>query len=117
MKQYLLSIYQPDGDVPPPDVLEPIMRDVAAVNAELRAAGAWVFTAGLHPPSTATVVRAADGEVLTTDGPYVEGKEHIGGFTVVQAPDLDAALDWGRKLARATTLPIEVRPLQDGTCG
>jgi hypothetical protein len=117
VKQYLLSIYQPDGDVPPPDVLEPIMRDVAAVNAELRAAGAWVFTAGLHPPSTATVVRAADGEVLTTDGPYVEGKEHIGGFTVVQAPDLDAALDWGRKLARATTLPIEVRPLQDGTCG
>jgi hypothetical protein len=117
VKQYLLSIYQPDGDVPSPDVLEPIMRDVAAVNAELRAAGAWVFTAGLHPPSTATVVRPADDEVLTTDGPYVEGKEHIGGFTIVRAPDLDAALDWGRKLARATTLPIEVRPLQDGTCG
>jgi hypothetical protein len=117
MPQYLLSIYQPDGDPPPPEVLDPIMRDVEAVNAELRTAGAWVFAGGLHPPSTATVVQLKDDEVLTTDGPYLEGKEHIGGFTVIQAPDLDAALDWGRKLARATTLPIEVRPLQGGSCG
>ncbi|MFN2494637.1 MAG: YciI family protein [Pseudonocardiaceae bacterium] len=117
MKQYLLSIYQPDGDPPPPEVLDPIMRDVEAVNAELRAAGAWVFAGGLHPPSTATVVRLKDNDVLTTDGPYIEGKEHIGGFTVIQAPDLDAALEWGRKLARAITLPIEVRPLQEGSCG
>ncbi|WP_046471528.1 YciI family protein [Allosalinactinospora lopnorensis] len=117
MKQYLISIYQPDGEPPPPEVLEPIMRDLEAVNAELRAAGAWVFAGGLHPPSTATVVRLKDDEVLTTDGPYIEGKEHIGGFTVIQAPDLDAALEWGRKFARAITLPIEVRPLQYGTCG
>jgi hypothetical protein len=117
MPQYLLSIYQPDGDPPPPEVLDPIMRDVEAVNAELRTAGAWVFAGGLHPPSTATVVQLKDDEVLTTDGPYLEDKEHIGGFTVIQAPDLDAALDWGRKLARATTLPIEVRPLQGGSCG
>jgi hypothetical protein len=117
MKQYLLSIYQPDGDPPAPEVLDPIMRDVEAVNAELRAAGAWVFAGGLHPPSTATVVQLKDNDVLTTDGPYIEGKEHIGGFTVIQAPDLDAALEWGRKLARAITLPIEVRPLYDGTCG
>ncbi|MGH3909526.1 MAG: YciI family protein [Pseudonocardiaceae bacterium] len=117
MKQYLLSIYQPDGDVPPAEVLDPIMRNVEAVNTELRAAGAWVFAGGLHPPSTATVVHVKDNEVLTTDGPYTEGKEHIGGFTVIQAPDLDAALEWGRKLARAITLPIEVRPLQDGSCG
>jgi hypothetical protein len=117
MKHYLLSIYQPDGDPPPLEVLDPIMRDLEAVNAELRAAGAWVFAGGLHPPSTATVVRLKDNEVLTTDGPYIEGKEHIGGFTVIQAPDLDAALGWGHKLARAITLPIEVRPLQDGTCG
>ncbi|MGH3620574.1 MAG: YciI family protein [Sciscionella sp.] len=117
MKQYLLSIYQPDGDPPPPEVLDPIMADVEAVNAELRAAGAWVFAGGLHPPSTATVVRVKEGDLLTTDGPYIEGKEHIGGFTVIQAPDLDAALEWGRKLARAITLPIEVRPLQDGSCG
>jgi hypothetical protein len=93
------------------------MRDVEAVNAELRAAGAWVFAGGLHPPSTATVVALKDNEVLTTDGPYIEGKEHIGGLTIIQAPDLDAALEWGRKLARAITLPIEVRPLQGGTCG
>ncbi|MEV4330125.1 YciI family protein [Streptomyces sp. NPDC049597] len=117
MQQYLLSIYQPDGDPPPPEVLDPIMRDVEVVKAELREAGAWVFSGGLHPPSTATVLTLQDGEVLTTDGPYVEGKEHLGGFTVIQAPDLDAALAWGRKLARAITLPIEVRPLAHGSGG
>jgi hypothetical protein len=117
MNQYLLSIYQPDGDPPSPEVLDPIMRDVDAVNAELRAAGAWVFAGGLHPPSTATVVQVKGNEVLTIDGPYLEGKEHIGGFTVIQAADLDAALEWGRKLAQAITLPIEVRPLHGGTCG
>jgi hypothetical protein len=117
MKQYLLSVYQPDGDPPSPEVLGPIMRDLEVVNQELKAAGAWVFTAGLHPPSTATVVRLRDGDVLMTDGPFAEGKEHIGGFTIIKAPDLDAALDWARKLARASTLPIEVRPLQDETEG
>ncbi|WP_190813438.1 YciI family protein [Saccharopolyspora pogona] len=113
MKQYLLSIYQPDGPTPPPEVLEPIMRDVQAVNAEMQAAGAWVFAAGLHPPTTATVLRAKGEEVLTTDGPFTEGKEHLGGFTIIRAADLDAALEWGRKLAKAITLPIEVRPLQE----
>ena len=112
MKQYLLSVIQPDGDPPAPEVLEKVMRDVDALNQELKAAGAWVFAGGLHPPSTATVVRIQDGEVLTTDGPYAEGKEHIGGFTIIKAPDLDAALEWGRKLTWATTLPIEVRPFQ-----
>ncbi|MBC6461789.1 YciI family protein [Actinomadura sp. HBU206391] len=115
MKQYLLSIYQPDGDAPPLEVLDPIMRDLEAVNADLRAAGAWVFSGGLYPPSTATVVRLKDDEVLMSDGPYIEGKEHIGGFTVIQAADLDAALEWGRKLAQAITLPIEVRPLEYGS--
>ncbi|MPZ63562.1 MAG: hypothetical protein GEU93_20230 [Propionibacteriales bacterium] len=114
MKQYMLSIYQPDEPAPPPEFLEPIMRDVNAVNQEMREAGVWVFAAGLHPPSTATVLRAKDDDVLVTDGPYVEGKECVGGFNIIQAPDLDAALEWGRKLARAITLPIEVRPLQDG---
>jgi hypothetical protein len=117
MKQYLLSVYQPEGEPPPPEVLDPIMRDLEVVNQELKAAGAWVFTAGLHPPSTATVVRLRDGDVLMTDGPFAEGKEHIGGFTIIKAPDLDAALDWARKLARASTLPIEVRPFQDETEG
>jgi hypothetical protein len=112
MKQYLLSVYQPEGEPPAPEVLDKIMRDLDALNAELKAAGAWVFDGGLHPPSTATVVRERGGDLLITDGPFVEGKEHIGGFTIIRAPDLDAALEWGRKLARATTLPIEVRPFQ-----
>jgi hypothetical protein len=114
MKQYLLSIYQPDGlSQPPPDVLAQVMRDVNALRQELKAAGAWVFAGGLHAPTTATVLRLQDGEVLTTDGPFAEGKEHIGGFSIIRAPDLDAALAWGRKLAVATTLPIEVRPFRD----
>ncbi len=112
MTLYLLSIQQPDGGAAPPEILEPIMRDVAVVNKELKASGAWVFAGGLHDASTATVVRYRDGEVLTTDGPYVEGKEHVGGLSIIEAPDLDAALEWARKLARATTLPIEVRPFQ-----
>jgi hypothetical protein len=113
MKQYLLSIYQPDGDPPPAEALEKVMREVDALTQELKAAGAWVFGGGLHPSSTATVVRLRNGEVLTTDGPFAEGKEHIGGLCIIQAPDLDAALEWARKAARATTLPIEVRPFQE----
>ena len=112
MKQYLLSVYQPEAPVPPPEVMEEISRNLDALNRELEAAGAWVFAGGLHPPSTATVVRATDGEALTTDGPFAEGKEHIGGVTIIKAPDLDAALEWGRKLALATTLPLEVLPFQ-----
>ena len=113
MKQYLLSIYQPDGDPPPRQILDQVMRDVNALNQELKAAGAWVFAGGLHAPSTATVVRLRDGDLLMTDGPFAEGKEHIGGICIIKAPDLDAALEWGRKLARATTLPIEVRPIRE----
>lgn len=112
MKEYLLSVIQPEGDPPPPEVLELIMQDLDVLNQEMKTAGAWVFSGGLHTPSTATVVRHSDGDVLTTDGPYAEGKEHLGGVTIIKAPDLDAALEWGRKLARATTLPIEVRPFQ-----
>ena len=111
MNQYLLSVYQPDGPAPDPEFLEPIMRDLNALNEEMREAGVWVFTAGLHPPETATVVRASGDEVLVTDGPYTEGKEHLGGFTVIEVEDLDAALEWARRMARAIrALPIEVRP-------
>lgn len=113
MKQYLLSIYQPDGPAPPPEVLEKVMRDVDALIKEVKAAGAWVFSGGLHPSGTATVLRLQNGEVLTTDGPFAEGKEHVGGFLIIKAPDLDSALEWARKATRATTLPIEVRPFQD----
>jgi hypothetical protein len=112
MKQYLLSIYQPGSEPPPADVLEKIMRDVQAVEDEMRSAGAWVFSGGLHDPSTATVIRQRDDGMPMTDGPYVEGKEHIGGVVIVKAQTLDEALAWGRKVAQATTLPIEVRPFQ-----
>lgn len=112
MQTYLLTIYQPDGDPPPPEVLEPIMRQLGELNQELKASGRWVFAGGLHAPSTATVLHAKNGEVLMTDGPYVEGKEHVGGFTIIRAHDLDDALRWSRRLAEITTLPIEVRPFR-----
>ena len=121
MKQYLLSIYQPDGEVPPPDVLAKVMRDINALVDESKAAGAWVFNGGLCPPSSATVVRVERGDVLITDGPFAEGKEHIGGLLIVKAADLDAALEWARKTASALSvgdgdqrsgLSIEVRPFQ-----
>ena len=113
MPRYLLALYQPDGPVPPPDVLAKIMQDVDAVNRELRAAGAWVLAGGLHPASAARVVRPVGASVATSDGPYARGDEHLGGFTLLEAPDLEAALAWARKLARATTLPIEVRELRE----
>ena len=112
MTQYLLTIYQPTGGVLPEDSLEPIMRDTQKVNQDMKDAGVWVFAGGLHPPTTATVLRPEGGEVLTTDGPFTEAKEHVGGLTIIKAADLDEALDWGRRLAEATTLPIEVRPFQ-----
>ncbi|MPZ86057.1 MAG: hypothetical protein GEV28_39090 [Actinophytocola sp.] len=112
MKQYLLSIYTPEGDPPPPEVLDPIMANLATLNQEMRDAGVWVFSAGLHSPSTATVLQSKGSDVLTTDGPFVEGKEYLGGFTVIQAPDLDAALVWAGRLASVLEpLWIEVRPI------
>jgi hypothetical protein len=113
MKQYLLNIYQPESpQMPPPEILSKIMQDVLTLRNAMKAADAWVFSGGLHPPSAATVVKTHDGSIVHSDGPYTEGKEHIGGFTIIQAPDLDAALEWAAKLATATTLPIEVRPFQ-----
>jgi hypothetical protein len=116
MKQYLLSIYQPDGE-PEPEVLERVIRDLDVLNQDMKDAGVWVFAGPLHAPSTATVLRAtgsgAADEVLVTDGPFIEAKEFLGGFNIIQAPDLDAALEWGRRLARAVTgLAVEVRPFQ-----
>ncbi|MGH2895284.1 MAG: YciI family protein [Solirubrobacteraceae bacterium] len=113
MKTYLLTVVQPDGPAPSAQALRKIMSDVDAVNEELRAAGAWVFAGGLHAPSTATLLRPGGDEVLMTDGPFAEGKEYVGGLSIIRAEDLDAALEWGRRLALATTLPIEVRPFQD----
>ncbi len=111
MRQYMLGVYQPDGDPPASVDMDQVMKDVTAVRVEMQEAGVWVFSNGLHPASSATVVRVEDGEALVTDGPYIEGKEHMGGFTIIEVPDLDGALEWARKAAAATTLPIEVRPL------
>ena len=113
MKQYLLSVYHPEDSIPEPEVSGKITADVGALNTELQQAGAWVFAGGLFPSSTATVVRLEGGDVITTDGPFAEGKEHIGGIWVIKAPDLDAALEWGRKATRACTVPVEVRPFQE----
>ncbi|MFF0458370.1 YciI family protein [Nocardia africana] len=110
MPQYLLSIYQPDSGAPDAETMDRIVAELHRLNEELRDSGSWVFTGGLHAADSATVVRA-DG--LITDGPYLEGKEHIGGIWVITADDLDAALAWGRKAAAATTLPIEIRPFRD----
>jgi hypothetical protein len=117
MTQYLLSIYQPDGDPPPADELAVITRDLAVLRDELRAAGAWVFAGGLEEAGTARVLHPRREKMPMTDGPYVEAKEHIGGVNIIEAASLDEALEWGRKLARATTLPIEVRPFRSNAYG
>ena len=114
MQQYLLSVHSVEGEpAPSPEVAQKMYRDVDLLNSEIQSSGAWVFAGGLHPHTTASVVRVQDGETLTTDGPFVEGKEHIGGFWVIKAADLDAALAWAAKATRACGAPVEVRPFQD----
>jgi hypothetical protein len=114
MPQYLMTVVEPStGEPPTPEALDQIMRDVDVVHRAMQDAGIWVFGGGLHPPATATTLRPKDDEVLVVDGPFAEGTEHVGGFSVIDVPDLDAALEWGRQLARATTIPIEVRPFYD----
>lgn len=112
MKKYLLAVYQPlaGADVPPRDVLDKIMQDVRRIREDMKASGVWVYSGGLDSPSSSTVLQLRGRDILTTDGPFVESKEHIGGITIVHVPDLDEALAWARKLVQATGLPIEVRP-------
>ncbi len=114
MTKYLLSVYYDEGSVQPtPDELARITSNVEAVHRELQDARAWVFGGGLHDPDTATVVRARNGQVMTTDGPFVETKEQLGGFSVIDVADLDAALAWAHRMSEATTCAIEVRPFLD----
>ncbi|MFI5845640.1 YciI family protein [Catenuloplanes sp. NPDC051500] len=108
MTRYLLTIQQPDGPAPEPSVLEPLMRDVRAVDLEMREAGVWVFGGGLEAAASAVVARDA----LITDGPYAEGKEHVGGLTIIDVSDGEEALHWAKRLSAATTLPVEVRAFQ-----
>jgi len=114
MKEYLLSVYMVEGSEPPsPEAMEQAYSDVDALNETMKAEGAWVFAGGLHPATTATVVQSRDGEVVTTDGPFAEAKEQLGGFWVIKAPDLDAALAWAAKATVACRAPVEVRPFQE----
>jgi hypothetical protein len=114
MTQYLLSVFDArTPDQVPAEILEKLYADVDAFNKEVMEAGAWVFAGGLHPAETATVVSVRDDETLVTDGPYAETKEQIGGFWILEAPDLDAALEWAAKATRACQAPVEVRPFQD----
>ena len=114
MTQYLLSVHMVEGEgAPSPEEMQQAYADVDTFNAELKTAGAWVFAGGLHPADTATVVRVTDGETLTTDGPFAETKEQLGGFWIIEATDLDAALAWATKGAAACKGPVEVRPFQD----
>ncbi len=115
MKQYLLAVYSAESgpDLPSAEEMQRTYQAVDAFNSAVQTAGAWVFAGGLHPSSTATVVRAQGGRVVTIDGPYAETKEHIGGFWVIKAADLDAALDWAAKGSAACGWPVEVRTFQE----
>lgn len=114
MTQYLLSVHMVEGqEMPPDEEIQRAYQQVDAFNQTLQDAGAWVFAGGLHPADTATVVRVEEGEVLTTDGPFTEAKEQLGGFWVIEAADLDEALDWAEKASAACMGPVEVRPFQD----
>ena len=114
MTQYLLSVHMVEGEPDPPaDVIAQMYKDVDAFNAEVMAEGSWVFGGGLQPANVATVVKVTDGEVVTTDGPFAETKEQLGGFWIVKAPDLDAALALAARGAKACRGPVEVRPFQD----
>jgi len=114
MRQYLLSVHMVEGEPAPSDAdMQRAYAAVDAFNAELQSAGAWVFAGGLYPPDTATVVRGQGGEVITTDGPFPEAKEQLGGVWVIAAQDLDAALAWAAKGSAACGRPVEVRPFQE----
>ena len=111
MTQYLVTIHHPEGYDPAVAEDEAMSRDIDALNEEMVAAGVRVFVGGLHPASSATSLRAQPGgDVLVTDGPYLETKEYVGGLWVLEVVDLDEALAWGRKAAVACRVPVEVRP-------
>ena len=116
MNQYLLSTYMVEGDVPgapgSPEEMQEFMGRIIALEAEMDESGTFLFGGALHGPDAATVVRTSDADAVMTDGPFAESKEHIAGFYIINAEDLDAALAWAGKVAEATQHPIEVRPFR-----
>lgn len=114
MRQYLLAVHMIEGEpAPSQEQMQRAYKAVDAFNRDLQESGAWVFAGGLLPPDTATVVRAQGGKVVTTDGPFAETKEQLGGFWVIKAPDLDAALELAARGSQACGGPVEVRPFQE----
>lgn len=114
MTRYLMFVCYPSDATPPsPDELQSIMAEVTEVHRQLQAEGSWVFGGGLHDPSTATVVTARDGSAVSTDGPFIDTKEVIGGLSIIDVADLDAALVWAERTSQATRCPVEVRPFMD----
>jgi hypothetical protein len=114
MAQYLLTLYRADDERRPPEQTRQVWADVGALGDKMTDAGAFVFQGGLIPAESATVVRQSGGDFLMTDGPYTETKEHLAGFWIINAADLDAALEWAKLTAAAQQRPIEVRPFFDG---
>lgn len=115
MAKYLLSLHSAEGEAGPSmtdEDMQQYMKQINVLEDEMKSAGAWVFGGALHGPDTATVVRVSDGEVLTTDGPFAEAREHLGGFYLIEAGDLDAALAWASKVTAIVGKPIEVRPFR-----
>ena len=115
MAKYLLSVHSVEGEAGDPmteQEMQQFMGGVGVLEEEMKSAGAWLFGGALHDTDTATVVRVTDGEVLTTDGPFAEAKEHLGGFYIIEADDLDDALAWASKTSAAVAKPIEVRPFR-----
>lgn len=116
MTHYLLSVHSVEGEVREAmteERMQQMQQQIGAIEEDLKSTGAWVFSGRLHEPDTATVVRESGGQVLTTDGPFVEAKEHLGGFYIIQAADLDAALAWAARVTAAIKAPIEVWPFAD----
>ena len=116
MAHYLLSVHTTKGATRPPmsdEQMQSYMDGISSLEADMKAQGAWVFSARMHDPDTATVVRIRDGELLTTDGPFVEAREHLGGFYIIEAADLDAALAWAARVTETVGAPIEVWPFAD----
>ena len=114
MTQYLLSVFMTDDDeTPTGEELDRLYKQVDDFNERVRSAGAWVFAGGLQPIEAATTVDGTQPEPIVTDGPFAESKEYLGGFWVIEAPDLDAALTWAKEGSAACAGKVEVRPFED----